>query len=117
MHMGCASFIQSSSVSFSDFLLFSVQTMHSFFFFFWLPHSTWNYQAKDQTQGADVTYLSHCAGPGIEPATSRLGSGVAVAWRRPAAAALIPPLAWEPPYAVGVALKRQKKLQNILKVG
>jgi len=31
-------------------------------------------------------------------------------WRRPAAAALIRPLAWEPPYAVGEALeKRQKK--------
>jgi len=32
------------------------------------------------------------------------GSGVAVA----AAVALIRPLAWESPYAVGVALKRQK---------
>ena len=33
-------------------------------------------------------------------------------WRRPAAVALIGPLAWEPPYDVGVALektKRQKK--------
>ena len=30
-------------------------------------------------------------------------------WRRPAATALIQPIAWEPPYAVGVALKRQKK--------
>ena len=29
-------------------------------------------------------------------------------WRRPAATALIRPLAWEPPYAVGVALKRKK---------
>ena len=29
-------------------------------------------------------------------------------WCRPAAAALIQPLAWEPPYAAGVALKRQK---------
>ena len=29
-------------------------------------------------------------------------------WCRPAAVALIRPLAWEPPYAVGVALKRQK---------
>ena len=29
-------------------------------------------------------------------------------WRRPATTALIGPLAWEPPYAVGVALKRQK---------
>ena len=30
-------------------------------------------------------------------------------WYRPAAKALIKPLAWEPSYAVGSALKRQKK--------
>ena len=30
-------------------------------------------------------------------------------WRRPAATALIRPLAWEPPDAVGAALKRQEK--------
>ena len=30
-------------------------------------------------------------------------------WRRLVATALIRPLVWEPPYAVGVALKRQKK--------
>ena len=29
-------------------------------------------------------------------------------WSRPAATAPIRPLTWEPPYAVGVALKRQK---------
>ena len=29
-------------------------------------------------------------------------------WCRPAAVALIPLLAWKPPYASGVALKRQK---------
>ena len=29
-------------------------------------------------------------------------------WRRPAATDLIRPLAWEPPYALGVGLKRQK---------
>ena len=29
-------------------------------------------------------------------------------WCRPAAAAPIRPLAWEPPYAAGAALKRQK---------
>ena len=29
-------------------------------------------------------------------------------WRRPAAIALIEPLAWEPPSATGVAPKRQK---------
>ena len=30
-------------------------------------------------------------------------------WRRPAALAPIRPLAWEPPYAEGVALKKEKK--------
>ena len=33
--------------------------------------------------------------------------------RRPAAVALIRPLAWEPPHAVGVALKRQNKPQKV----
>ena len=34
-------------------------------------------------------------------------------WRRPAARALIRPLAWEPPYAMGAALKRQKKKKKV----
>ena len=33
-------------------------------------------------------------------------------WCRPAAIAPIGPLAWEPPYAAGVALKRQKEKKN-----
>ena len=33
-------------------------------------------------------------------------------WRRPVATALIEPLAWESPYAVGAALKIQKKNKN-----
>ena len=40
---------------------------------------------------------------------TRLESGIAVLWRRPAAVAPIRPLAWEPPYAAGVALKKAKK--------
>ena len=41
----------------------------------------------------------------------RRGSNPALLWLwgRPAAAAPIRPLAWEPPYAVGVALKSKKK--------
>ena len=35
-------------------------------------------------------------------------------WRRPAAAPPIGPLAWEPPYAVGTTLKRQKKLTTCI---
>ena len=39
----------------------------------------------------------------------KLGSDVAVAvWYRPAAVALIGPLAWASPYAMGAALKSQK---------
>ena len=34
-------------------------------------------------------------------------------WCRPAATALIRPLAWEPPYAMGVALKRQKSINQL----
>ena len=34
-------------------------------------------------------------------------------WGRPAAVVPIGPLAWEPPYAVGVALKKEKKKRNI----
>ena len=38
--------------------------------------------------------------------------------RRPTALALIRPLAWELPYAVGVALRRKKKnRENVLNVG
>ena len=40
-----------------------------------------------------------------------LKSGIAVLWCRPAAVAPIRPLAWEPPYAVGVTLKRKKNLE------
>ena len=41
----------------------------------------------------------------------RRGSDVALLWLwpRPVATAPIRPLTWEPPYAVGVALKRPKK--------
>ena len=35
-------------------------------------------------------------------------------WCRLAAAALIQPLAWELPYAVGMALKRKKKKNNLV---
>ena len=45
----------------------------------------------------------------------RHGSDLALLWlwHRPAAVALIGTLAWGPPYAVGVALKKQKKKINI----
>ena len=41
----------------------------------------------------------------------RPGSDLALLWlwHRPAAVAPIQPLAWEPPYAVGAALKKTRK--------
>ena len=36
-------------------------------------------------------------------------------WRRPAATALIRPLAWEPPYAVGGALEKAKRQNKKIK--
>ena len=33
-------------------------------------------------------------------------------WCRPATVALIQPIAWEPPYALGEALKRQKQTKK-----
>ena len=44
----------------------------------------------------------------------RLGLDLALLWlwRRPAAVALIRPLAWEPPYATGVVLKSKNKNKN-----
>ena len=36
-------------------------------------------------------------------------------WCRPVATAPIEPLAWEPPYAVDVALERQKDKKNTLR--
>ena len=45
-----------------------------------------------------------------EVAGCRHGSDLVLLWlwHRLAATAVIGPLAWEPPYAMGVALKRQK---------
>ena len=37
----------------------------------------------------------------------RCGSDLVLLWHRQVATALIPPLAWEPPYAVSGALKKQ----------
>ena len=40
---------------------------------------------------------------------TKLGSCTAVLWHRPAAVAPIRPLAWECPYALGAALKKQNE--------
>ena len=52
----------------------------------------------------DVAQIWYCCGCGIAVAMVLLWL-----WHRPAAAAMIRPLAWELPYAVGVALKKKKE--------
>ena len=47
-----------------------------------------------------------CSIPGLAPWVKDLA--LLWLWCRPAATALIGPLAWEPPHAAGAALKRQK---------
>ena len=42
----------------------------------------------------------------------QLGSHIAMAMARPVAIALILPLAWEPPYAAGMALKKKERKEN-----
>ena len=46
---------------------------------------------------------------GVAMSCFRRSSDLAWLWHRLAAIALIRTLAWEPPYAAGVALKRQKQ--------
>ena len=64
-----------------------------------------------KTQAQSLASLSglriwHCYGVGC-----RHGSDLELLWlwHRPASAAPIRPLAWEPPYATGVALEKAKK--------
>ena len=44
----------------------------------------------------------------------RRGSDLVWLWHRPAATAPIRPLAWEPPYAVGVAQEKAKRQKKII---
>ena len=46
-----------------------------------------------------------------------LGPALLWLWCRPVAEALIQPLAWEPPYAEGLALKTKKKQKEKQKEG
>ena len=55
-------------------------------------------------QGVEVSDVAMSCGVG-----QKHGSDLVWLWYRPTTIALIQPLAWEPPYAVGVALKRQEK--------
>ena len=83
-----------SSLS-SDFSVMSIYYFLFFFFFFCLF-------AISRAPPAAYVAVSCSVG-------RRRGSDLAWLWCRPAAAALIQALAWELPYAAGVALKMQKK--------
>ena len=59
---------------------------------------------------ASAQWVKHCSELWCR-LQMELRSDIAVAvWRRLAAAAQIPPLAWELPYAAGVALGKKKNL-------
>ena len=50
--------------------------------------------------------------PALLRISHRCSSVLALLWRRPGATEPIRPLVWEPPYAVGVALKRQNQTKQ-----
>ena len=76
----------------------------------WLTNSTRNHEVAGLIPGLaqwvkDLAVALSCGlgcTPGSDPMLLWL-------WRRPVAAALIQPLAWELPYATGTALKERKK--------
>ena len=53
--------------------------------------------------------IQHCPELWCRSQVRLMGPTLLGLWCSPAAAAPIPPLAWEPLYAVGVALKKSKK--------
>ena len=66
----------------------------------WLTNPTRNHEVAGSVP-ALAQWVNDPVSCGSDPALLWL-------WRRPVATALIRPLAWEPPYATGLALKGEK---------
>ena len=83
----------------------------------WLTNPTRNHEVAGSVpalaQWANDPALPVSCGVGCRRG---LDSTLLWLWRRPVAAALIRPLAWEPPYAVGAAQGNSKKRQKNKKI-
>ena len=80
----------------------------------WLTNSTRNHEVADLIPGLlQGLRIWRCCELWCRLQTP-LGPILLWLWHRPAATAPIRPLAWEPPYAAGVALKRKKRERDVL---
>ena len=71
----------------------------------WLTNVTRNHEVVGSIPGLGSSVAMSCGigcRQGLDPKLLWL-------WRRPATTALIRPLAWEPPYAMGAALEKAKR--------
>ena len=81
----------------------------------WLMNTTSNHEVVGSIPGLAKWVKGLGTAMSCRQATNvGLDSALLWLWCRPAPAALIQPLAWEPPYAEGMAIKRKKETVNRL---